>query len=272
MSKQNKVTKNNKVKLGVRRRLSLYYARFMLVVKILLLFLTTLFLFTNFFQLQKQKIFNIFVDITADAGFVLEHVIIEGQRNVTENDIIESIGSDRGMPIYSLNINDIRKRIEENPWVKIALVERRLPNTLHIAVMERTPIAIWQFNQKIYIIDEEGNRITSKDIEKFADLIHVVGQDANVYARGLIEELERHPSLSKKVISAVRYGQRRWDLNLEQKINVKMPDKGFSEAYDYLHALDKKGKLFNQNYKVINLKDSSKYYIEKYDSKVDTKV
>ena len=44
-----------------------------------------------------------------------------------------------------------------------------------------------------------------------------------------------------------------------------MPDKGFSEAYDYLHALDKKGKLFNQNYKVINLKDPSKYYMEKHE-------
>ncbi len=268
MSKQNKFKKNNKLKLGARRRLSLYYVRFILIVKVLLTLIIVIFLFTNFFQVQKQKIFNIFLDITSDAGFVLERVIIEGQKNVTENDIIMSIGLDRGVPIYSLNIDDIRKRIEENPWVKIALIERKLPNTLHVAIMEKTAIAIWQFQQKIYIIDEEGNRITSKDIEKFADLIHVVGQDANVYARGLIEDLDRHPSLSKKVISAVRYGHRRWDLNLEQKINIKMPDKGFSEAYDYLYALDKKGRLFNQNYKVINLKDPSKYYIEKYDDKI----
>ncbi len=265
MSKHNKATKNNKVKLGVRRRLGLYYARFMLVVKILILFITILFLFTNFFQVQKQKIFNIFVDLTAEAGFVFEHLIIEGQKNITENDITEAIGADQGMPIYSLNIDDIRKRIEENPWVKIALIERRLPNTLYVAIMERVPIAIWQFKQKIYIIDEDGNRITSKDIEKFGDLIHVVGQDANVYARGLLEDLERHASLAKKVISAVRYGQRRWDLNLEQKINVKMPEKGFNEAYDYLNSLNKKGKLFDQNYRIINLKDSSKYYIEKYE-------
>ncbi|MFK7968016.1 MAG: cell division protein FtsQ/DivIB [Rickettsiaceae bacterium] len=264
MSKKKKATKNNKVKLGVKRRLSLYYTRFLLAVKIFIVCSTIILLFTNFFQVQKQKIFNILVDITSDAGFILEHVIIEGQRNVTENNIIESIGADYGESIYSLSIDDIRKRIEENPWVKVALVERRLPNTLHVAIIERTPIAIWQFKQKIYIIDKEGNRITSKDIEKFSDLIHVVGQDANVYALGLIEELARHPALSKKVISAVRYGQRRWDLNLEQKINVKMPDKAFSEAYEYLHALDKKGKLFNQNYKVINLKDSNKYYIEKW--------
>ena len=265
MSKQNKTAKNNKVKLGFRRRLSLYYARLMLVVKIAIFFIAILLLFTNFFQLQKQKIFNIFVDITGSAGFVLENLITEGQRNTSMNDITEAIGADQGVPIYSLNIDDIRKRIEDNPWVKIALVERRLPNTLYVAIIERTPIAIWQFKQKIYLIDEDGNRITSKNIEKFGDLIHVVGQDANVYARGLIEDLEKHPSLAKKVISAVRYGQRRWDLNLEQKINVKMPDKEFKEAYDYLVSLDKKNKLFNQNYKIINLKDPNKYYLEKYE-------
>ena len=71
--------------------------------------------------------------------------------------------------------------------------------------------------------------------------------------------------MAKKVVSAVRYGQRRWDLNLEQKINVKMPEKGFQEAYDYLNSLNKEGKLFDQNYKVINLKDPSKYYMEKHE-------
>ena len=50
-----------------------------------------------------------------------------------------------------------------------------------------------------------------------------------------------------------------------QKINVKMPEKGFQEAYDYLNSLNKEGKLFDQNYKVINLKDPGKYYIEKHE-------
>ena len=77
MSKQNKFKKNNKLKLGARRRLSLYYVRFILIVKVLLTLIIVIFLFTNFFQVQKQKIFNIFLDITSDAGFVLERVIIE---------------------------------------------------------------------------------------------------------------------------------------------------------------------------------------------------
>lgn len=263
MSKQK--ANNSKVKIGFRRRLGIYYARFMMVVKIIILLIIALFLFTNFFQVQKQKIFNKFVDITAEAGFVLKYLTIQGQKNMPDSHIMEAIGLIREVPIYSLNIDDIRKRIENNPWVKLVLVQRKLPDTLYIAINEREPIAIWQFNQKLYLIDEEGNRITSNDIDKFSELIHVVGQDANVYARGLREDLDRHPALAKKVVSAVRYGQRRWDLNLEQKINVKMPDKGFNDAYDYLDRLNADGKLFNQDYKIINLRDPSKYYLEKYE-------
>ncbi|MCP5375165.1 MAG: FtsQ-type POTRA domain-containing protein [Rickettsiaceae bacterium] len=260
-----KKSKNNKATISIKRRFILYYLRFITLLKIVIFLILVLLLFTDLLNKPKQKLRDIFVDKTAELGLVFKHLVIVGLVNITEDDIIEAIGGSYGVPIYSLSIDDIRKRIEDNPWIKMALVERKLPNTLSVTITERTPIAIWQFKQKLYLIDEEGNRISSKNIEKFGDLIHVVGQDANVYARSLYEDLEKHPSLAKKVVSAVRYGQRRWDLNLEQKINVKMPEKGFQEAYDYLNSLNKEGKLFDQNYKIINLKDPGKYYIEKHE-------
>lgn len=260
-----KKSKNTRATISIKRRLSLYYLRFITLIKIGILLTFALLFFTDLLNKPKQKLLRLFVDKTAEVGLVFKHLVIVGPVNITEEEIIEAIGGDYGIPIYSLNIDDIRKRIEDNPWIKIALVERKLPDTLSVTITERTPIAIWQFKQKLYLIDEEGNRISSKNVEKFGDLIHVVGQDANVYARSLCEDLEKHPSLAKKVVSAVRYGQRRWDLNLEQKINVKMPEKGFQEAYDYLNSLNKESKLFDQNYKVINLKDPSKYYMEKHE-------
>ena len=120
--------------------------------------------------------------------------------------------------------------------IKAALVERRMPKTIYIAIIERKPIAIWQFEKKLYLIDEEGNRISNKDIEKFSKLLQVVGSDANVYAQNLVMELSKHPELAKRITSAVRYGERRWNLNLEQGITVKMPEDDFQKAYNYLNA------------------------------------
>lgn len=256
-------SKNTKVTISIKRRLSLYYLRFITLIKIGILLIFMILFLTDILNKPKQKLLRFFVEKTAEVGLVFKHLVIVGLVNINEEEIIHAINGEYGVPIYSLNIDDIRKRIEDNPWIKIALVERKLPNTLSVTITERTPIAIWQFKQKLYLIDEEGNRISSKNIEKFGDLIHVVGQDANVYARSLCEDLAKHPSFAKQVVSAIRYGQRRWDLNLEQKINVKMPEKGFQEAYDYLNSLNTEGKLFGQNYKVINLKDPTKYYMEK---------
>lgn len=258
------MTKPTKINLSFRRRLGLYYSRLMTLLKIIILLMVLILSFTNLFSVQRQKLSNMIIGITANYGFVFEHVIIQGQKNTSSSDIIDAIGTSEGVPIYALNINDIRTKIEDNPWIKAALVERRLPNTLYVMVIERNPIAIWQFQQKLYLIDEEGTRITSKNLEKFPNLLHVVGPDANIYALSLIEDLARHPDIAKRVVSAVRNGSRRWDLNLDQKINVKMPENNFNEAYDYLNSLNQKGKLFDQNYKTVNLRDESKYYIEKY--------
>ena len=43
-----------------------------------------------------------------------------------------------------------------------------------------------------------------------------------------------------------------------------MPDLRFEHALDYLAGLDMENILFNQNYKIVDLRDSSKVYMEKY--------
>lgn len=257
--------KGNKIKLLIKQHLSLYYIPFFLMIKIFIIFSTIVFLFTNFCQDKKNKIYSILLDFTSSTGFLLQNVIIEGQTHLTEDDIIESIGTDRRVSIYSLDIDVIRKNIEKNQSIKVVLVERRLPNTLFISIKERKPIAIWQFEQSLYLVDEAGVRITSKNIEKFTNLTRVVGKDANIYADELIKILVRHPSLNQRIISASHcFICRRWDLRLDQQIIVRMPgNKDFFKAYDYLYALDKGNKLFNQKYKIINLEDSKRYYVEK---------
>ena len=156
-----KKSKNTKATISIKRRLSLYYLRFITLIKIGILLTFALLFFTDLLNKPKQKLLRLFVDKTAEAGLVFKHLVIVGQVNITEKEIIEAIGGDYGIPIYSLNIDDIRKRIEDNPWIKIALVERKLPDTLSVTITERTPIAIWQFKQKLYLIDEEGILETS---------------------------------------------------------------------------------------------------------------
>ena len=258
------MNKSKKANISLRRRVAICYQRFMLLLKLSLLIFVCLFVFTDMFKVFKDRVCATFYKISANYGFVLQNVIIDGQKNTPSKDIIDMLGADKGTPIFAINMEEVKDKLEGSAWVKGAIIERRLPSTIYIAVIERLPIAIWQFKHKLYLVDAEGNRISKYEGKGFGELIQVVGQDANIYAQNLIDDLNRYPGLGSKIKSAVRYGQRRWNINLEQNITVKMPEEKFGEAYDYLQLLDKNKKLFDQNYKMLDLRDSNKYYLEKY--------
>ncbi|MCC8371536.1 MAG: cell division protein FtsQ/DivIB [Rickettsia endosymbiont of Pseudomimeciton antennatum] len=263
--KRNKASnKKKKANIPLRRKLAVVYIRAVFFIKITMVILLSSFFYTSYFAPVRQEMIQNIYEFTSDLGFRLENVLIEGQYNTKEEDILATLNADKGTPILSLDMGAIKNNLERNPWIKnVAIIERRLPNTIYIRLIERVPIAIWQFNEKVFLIDEEGYKIAA-DIGIFTNLPHVVGLDANIYTSKLIQDLARHPELAKKIISSVLYGKRRWNLNLEQDIIVKMPDSGFGRALDYLAELDRKNLLFNQHYKTIDLRDSSKSYIEKY--------
>ncbi len=254
---------SSKANISFRRRLWAYYQRVALLLKLLIVLLVIVFFYTSVFDSYKRIAQSEFFKFSANHGFVLENIIVEGQKNTPLKEIVDSLMADKGVPIFSIDILAVKERLEENMWVKAAVVERRLPSTMYIAVVERMPIAVWQFEQRLYLIDSEGNRISAYNGQEFENILHVVGQDANIYAQVLLDELNKYPNLASKVKSAVRYGQRRWNLNFKEGITVKMPEIGFASAYDYLNSLDKNNKFFNQDYKMLDLRDANKYYLEK---------
>lgn len=253
-----------KANFSVRRKVITCYNRTILFLKFVLLVVILALFFTNIFDGTKKQIRDYTANCLAKLGFTLKEVIIEGQQYTSIKDIVDSLQADKGVPIFAISITELKSKLEENIWVKAAFVERQLPSTIYIAITERKPIAIWQFQQKLYLIDCDGNRIANYEGSQFEGLMHVIGQDANTYAQSLIDELNKYPNLASKVKSAVRYGQRRWNLNFQEGLTVKMPENDFANAYDYLNSLDENHKLFNQNYKFLDLRDSNKYYLEKY--------
>ena len=260
-NKKNKVKKTNNISL--RRKLALIYTNTALLFKIILIIFICLFTFTKYFaSLKAYLTYNIY-QTTTKLGFSLRDVIIVGQQNVDEASILKVLNANKGSPIFALKLDKIRNNLKKNRWIKEVHIGRRLPNTIYIKLFEREPIAVWQINNQLFLIDKEGYKI-SKNIQSFPHLLHVVGEGGNIYASKLVNELQRYPALMNKTLAAVRCGDRRWDLNLKGGINIKLPEKNFEGALKYINALNKANKLFNQNYKVLDLRDKNKYYIEKY--------
>jgi len=256
---------SKKPNIGFRRRLRLYYDRTILCLKCIIILTLYLLIFTKYLDSVKNLVKYHIYEYTADMDLVLENILIEGQKNIATDEIIATLNADVGTPILSINLSKVQESLNKNPWVKNSIVSRRLPKSIYIHIVEREPIAIWQQNQKLYLVDADGYVMNTYQIDKFSNLLHVVGPGANVHASALQASLEKDPELAKKIVSAVRYGERRWNLLLEQGLTVKMPEhKDFEAAFTYLAELYHSNKLFDQGYKYIDLRDISKIFFEKY--------
>ncbi|KJV56549.1 cell division FtsQ family protein [Orientia chuto str. Dubai] len=258
----NQTKKITRISIPLKRAIINYYTKCLLVIKVIIVILIFVLLFTNKLNFIQIEITNKLIGIASDFGFRLEKVIIDGQQNVATSKIMAAINADTGAPIFDIDIQRVKAELEKNSWIRNAIVERRLPNTIYVGILERKPIAIWQLNKKLYLIDNEGIVMHTDKISEFSSLLHLVGPGANLHANKLILTIGSEPSLASKIVSAVRYGNRRWNLIFQENITVKMPEDDFNKAWQYLVKLFQSNKFFNQKYKVLDLRDSSKYYIE----------
>jgi len=162
---------------------------------------------------------------TLNAGFALERVRTEGQVRTPDGAILEALGLMVGEPMYGMDVAVMRQHIEALPWVREAVVSRELPDTLKVWIKERTPFARWQVRGELVLIDETASVIQGVDLSEFSDLPFIVGQGAPEAAADLFTLLKSQPELAARVVSAVRVGQRRWDLEFDNGMRLKLPEK-----------------------------------------------
>lgn len=123
-----------------------------------------------------------------------------------------------------VDVSRIRERLLAFGWVKDARVSRRLPDTLVIDIVERTPSALWQDKQQLALIDNEGVVLERVPVDKMPDLPLVIGPGANTRAGQLKTILGSVPALQAQLASATWVGGRRWDLSFQSGETVALPE------------------------------------------------
>jgi cell division protein FtsQ len=132
-------------------------------------------------------------------------------------------------PQALVDVAGIRRQLIGYGWVKDARVSRRLPDTLVIDIVERTPAALWQNQGQLALIDGEGVVLDRVPVDKMPDLPLLIGPGANGQARQLGRLMDSVPTLKPQLASATWVGGRRWDLNFQSGETVALPE-GESDA------------------------------------------
>jgi len=169
----------------------------------------------------------------------------------------------RGAPILAYDLNKARQRVELLPWVSSATVERMLPNTILLSVIERHPLALWQRKGRFELIDRTGKIILGQNIEKFSDLLVVVGEDAPENASALLGILETQPQLMNLATSAVRVGGRRWNIRLKGEIDIRLPAERARAAWSRLAEYESRHGILNSDVRMLDLRLPDRVIVQK---------
>jgi cell division protein FtsQ len=195
------------------------------------------------------------LNITADKGFQVANILVEG-REYTDVDALRAIiNVNKGDPLFLFQPEPARAMLEKLSWVKSVQVERRFPDTIFINLKERTPMALWQRNKRLSLIDTEGVILTDDKLSRFKDLIVVVGDDVPERAPEFLALLKSEPQILRKLEAVKSISGRRWDLTLKSGATVKLPEEEVALSLRRLVAMQEKENIMDKNVKVIDVRD-----------------
>ncbi len=219
-----------------------------------------------------QKIYHFteeqLAHLAVKADVQLENVYLEGQEYTKTEAILKQMDVQIGMPLFAIDLDIIRSKLEALPWVRYAEVERQYPSTLTVRIIEREPVALWQLDGELSLLDSQGLVIKVDDISQFSDYLILVGKGVPYYMTEVMEMLEAEPTLKPLVSSMVRVSDRRWDVILRNDIRIMLPEKQPERMWSYVAQIhEEKDILSDYDIESINLKIPEKIFIERTSEK-----
>jgi cell division protein FtsQ len=192
---------------------------------------------------------------TGELGLVVDNIEVEGRTTTDTATILAALGAHAGTPILAVSPTRAKEQLEALPWVRSASIERRLPGTLHVRLVERRPLAVWQHDGKQELIDRDGTVIPVTDLSRFAKLPTVVGgDDARHGAASLIELLASEADLAARVTAIVLVGDRRWNVRIDNAIDVLLPEDDAAGAWSKLARLERTSQVLQRDVQTVDLR------------------
>ncbi len=202
-----------------------------------------------------------FYSVTLNYGFGIDDIIIEGREKTIKEDLISKINLSREDNILNTDLKDIKRRVEELPWVDKADVKRTyFPNTLQVKLYEKKVLALWQSEGKFYPIDMNGKIIDAEYIAHEPILV-ITGEKAPEHINELLEVTSKNFELHNRIVAAVFFSERRWNVifdSFETGITVKLPEEDMQSAWEKLVKINNQYGVLNRKLTFIDLRYQNK--------------
>jgi cell division protein FtsQ len=210
-----------------------------------MLFTVGLFLVGGFFGVQLLMASNL---------FQVDHIEVQGSHHLTGNQVVALSDIEKGVNTYNLDLDLIGRKIEENPWVNSAQVQRIFPRKVMIKITERNPVAIVNLGY-LYYLDEKGEIFKVLGAADNLDYPVVTGLDyVKVQAHNV-----KYVQQLKKVVGLLSDLAQRQLFRLDQVSEIHCEESGNLSLYtltggvkiklgsaDYVQKLDRLERIYTQ--------------------------
>jgi cell division protein FtsQ len=196
------------------------------------------------------------------AGFRITSVAINGRKQLTQDEVLAIGGVNGRSSLLFLDAASVREKLKANAWISEATVQKLYPGQLRIDIVERMAFALWQQGGRLSVISDDGAVLERYVPPRFLKLPLVVGKGAESRAKDFLALLARYPQVNSVTKAVALVGERRWNLYLNNGIDIRLPENDVGNALATLSNLDRDEHLFAKDIVAVDLRLADRLIVQ----------
>jgi len=142
----------------------------------------------------------------SDARFAVKHIEIEGEVHTPRAAVDRVAQHYIGLNLFQIDIARVQHDLGGAGWISRINIEKKLPDTLRIKIIERTPVALVRAGGRLLYADENGTAFAELSPAAGDDDLPIIDAEGDELTRAvaLLRELRAHDREIYSRISEVR--------------------------------------------------------------------
>lgn len=190
----------------------------------------------------------------------IKYIRIEGAfQYIAKENIKQVLTEQVYQGLYNADIQQIKKSVNQLPWVKKVRVKRVWPDAIKIKIIEQSPVVRWGSNG---LLNEKGELFEPGNINEFKQLPLLVGHSGNEkklleIMKGLTVALDD----KKMKLLEFRVNERRaWIVKLENNLKLRLGrNEPLNKFQQFLHTFSLLGEEHIAKVAVVDLRYPNGY-------------
>lgn len=88
--------------------------------------------------------------------FTVNRIEVDGNEMLSSDELAEEGGVTPDMNIWTVDLAGVTRQLKEHVFVSEVYIQREFPNRIKVSVEEKKPVALLNYQSKLYCLDPEG--------------------------------------------------------------------------------------------------------------------